>query len=278
MAKTISEILNKYYDEADGGMVDKVPSSLNRGEGTETEFYIMKIDLCGSTRFLYRRSPQTYLKIAHTFLSSVDEITRFFGADENQAEYAGDSVIAYFRASNVKPETVLFASYYSQLATLEMQNLDTTLKQHHFKTKTVLHFGKLIMAHIGPWGDGRKSAIGFELHRVCKMEQTVSAGQGKATKEFWGKLKPPDRKFLLANTITKQVPVEVPLGPSPALTFGLSGIGDYAIPPRGLSIASINPSPYPREPRYEMRTETEVVDYTINWEKIREYLVANEGR
>lgn len=275
MAKTISEILNKYYGEADGGMVDKVPSSLNRGEGTETEFYIMKIDLCGSTRFFYRRSPQTYLKIAHTFLSSVDEITRYFGADADQAEYVGDSVIAYFRASDVDASAVLLAAYFSRLAALRMQALDATLKQYPFKTKVVLHYGKLIMAKIGPWRDARISAIGFELHRVCKMEANVNAGQGKATKEFGGKLKPPDRKFLSANTITKQVPVEAPPAPSPALTFGI-GLRDYAIPPRGLHSILDSPSLYLQEPRYKM--ETEVVDYTINWEKIRESIVANEGR
>ena len=269
MAKTINEILSKYYDEADGGMVDKTPSSLNRGEGTETEFYIMKIDLSGSTRFLYKRSPQTYLKIAHTFLSSVDEITRLYRADSNQAEYVGDSVIAYFRASNVEPEDVLFASYYCRLAALEMQNLDVTLKKYHFKTKTVLHFGKLIMANIGPWGDGRISAIGFELHRACKMEQNVEAGQGKATKDFHGKLKPKNRKFLTANT--RQVSVETP--PPPAVSSLMpfnSGLRNYSISPSNAIFRGLGYSSNSQQPRYEMKTE--VVDYTINWNPIEKYL------
>ncbi|MFZ6006157.1 MAG: adenylate cyclase [Nitrospirota bacterium] len=268
MAKTINEILSKYYEEADGGMVDKTPSTLNRGEGTETEFYIMKIDLSGSTKFLYRRSPQTYLKIAHIFLSSVDEITRLYRADSNQAEYAGDSVIAYFRASDVEPEDVLFAAYYCRRAALEMQNLDVTLKQYHFKTKVVLHFGKLIMAKIGPWGDGRISAIGFELHRACKMEQNVSAGQGKATKEFWAKLKPINRKFLSANT--RQVSVEIPQPPagSSLMPFNF-GLRDYAIPPSNALSAGLGNLLSPQKPRYELKTE--VVDYTINWNVIEQY-------
>lgn len=188
LANTIGEIIDRYYKEAGGGIVNKAPSTLNRGEGTESEFFIQKIDLCGSTAFLKRRSPQTYLKIAHTFLSSVDEITRYFGADTNQAEYAGDSVIAYFKASEVTPISVLLSAYYSQLASLEMQSLDSTLNQYHFKTRTVIHYGKLILSKIGPWGDSRISAIGYELHRVCKLEKEIGDGQGRATKEFWAKL------------------------------------------------------------------------------------------
>ncbi len=133
MGKTIDEIINKYYYEAE--MVNKVPSDLNRGEGTETEFYIMKIDLCRSTMFLYKKNPQTYLKIAHTFLSSVDEITREFGADANQAEYAGDSVIAYFRATDVEPEDVLFASYYCQRAAWKCKSLMLLLNSIILKQK-----------------------------------------------------------------------------------------------------------------------------------------------
>lgn len=268
MAKTIDEILNKYYEEA--GMVDKVPSSLNRGEGTETEFFIVKIDLSKSTHFLYRKSTKTYLKIAHTFLSSVDEITREFGADASQAEYAGDSVIAYFRASDVEPENVLFASYYCRRAAIEMQNLDATLKQYHFKTKIVLHFGKLIMAKIGPWGDGRISAIGFELHRACKMEQNVDAGHGKATKEFYGKLKPKDRKFLTANTIVRQVPIETPPPSAPSLMPSAFGLINYAIPPSNAISKGLGNFSNSQEPRYE--TKTEVVDYNINWTIIDQHI------
>ncbi len=147
MAKTINEIIQRYYDEADGGMVQKAPSALKRGEGTEKEFFIFKIDLVGSTLFTMRKSPQTYLKLAHTFLSTVDEITRNYGADGNQAEYAGDSVIAYFPKS-VGAVKVLNAAYCCRLATLQMTSLDTAFKQFPCKTKVVVHVGKLIMAKI----------------------------------------------------------------------------------------------------------------------------------
>jgi hypothetical protein len=274
LAKTIGEIIGRYYKETTGGIVDKAPSTLTRGEGTETEFFIQKIDLCGSTVFLKRRSPQTYLKIAHTFLSSVDEITRYFGADTNQAEYAGDSVIAYFRASDVAPVSVLFSAYYCQLASLEMQSLDRTLNQYHFKTKTVIHFGKLILSKIGPWGDGRVSAIGYELHRVCKLEKEIGDGQGRATKEFCAKLRPIDRKFLSANTITKQVPIDLPLLPpsSPlapfALGLGLIGLANM----RSDAINALaTPGSFQTEPRYE--TKSEVVDYNVNWSRIRQHLI-----
>ena len=44
MSKTINSILEKYYNEANKGLNNnKVPSSLNRGEGTEKEYYILKI-------------------------------------------------------------------------------------------------------------------------------------------------------------------------------------------------------------------------------------------
>ncbi len=276
MAKTIGEIIGRYYEETDGGIVDKAPSALNRGEGAETEFYIHKVDLCGSTVFLKRRSPQTYLRIAHTFLSSVDEITRLFGADTNQAEYAGDSVIAYYRVSDVAPLSVLFSAYYCQLASLEMQSLDRTLNQYHFRTRSVVHLGKLIMSKIGPWGDSRVSAIGYELHRVCKLEKEISDGQGRATKEFWAKLRPIDRKFLSANTVVKQVPVDSPIVPqlpsSPALAPFALGLGlNRLMSVRSDAINQLAaPSLYPPAPQYE--TKSEVVDYTVNWDRIRQHL------
>jgi class 3 adenylate cyclase len=76
MSKMISDIVQKYYNEANQGLQkDKPPSALKRGEGTEKDFFILKIDLVGSTKFVRNRFPQTYLKLAHVFLSTVDEIT-----------------------------------------------------------------------------------------------------------------------------------------------------------------------------------------------------------
>ena len=80
----IKELLQRHYAEAAEGLVDKPPSQLLRGEGTEKSFYIMKIDLVGSTQLLLGRKKSTYLKLAHTFLSTVDKITQNFGADPDQ--------------------------------------------------------------------------------------------------------------------------------------------------------------------------------------------------
>lgn len=189
MGGEISNILQKYYNEAQGGLVDKTPSTLNRGEATEIEYYIYKIDLVGSTLFVKNRTRQTYLKLAHTFLSAVDEITRIFGAEGEQAEYAGDSVIAYFRANKVAPIKVLAAAYNCRLAAREMQNLDATFRLFPFRTTAIIHYGKLIMAKIGPRGDSRASAIGPELHKACKMEANVPPGEGVASREFFNQLR-----------------------------------------------------------------------------------------
>lgn len=205
MSKTLTSILQKYYDEANKGLNnDKAPSALNRGEGTEKEYYIFKIDLVGSTFFLGNKFPQTYLKLAHVFLSSIDEITREFGADASQVEYAGDSVLAYFDVAKVPALDVILAAYWSREAALKMKNFDPSFKSYSCKTKVVLHYGKLIMAKIGPWGDYRLSAIGKELHRVSKLEKRVSSGVGYVTKDFGQKLELKARRKFLAGVYESQ--------------------------------------------------------------------------
>lgn len=199
MDKQIKDVLEKHYDETIGGVVQKPPSTLRRGEATEIEYYIYKIDLVASTFFTRNRTHQTYLKLAHTFLSTVDEITRNFGAEGDQTEYAGDSVLAYFRAKNVEPISVLEAAYFCRLAALEMKKLDTTLKGFPFLTKTVIHYGKLLMAKIGPRGNSVVTAIGPELHKACKMEKSVGSGEGRTSIEFRGQLNRNQRLLLKAN-------------------------------------------------------------------------------
>ena len=198
MSKTLNEILEKYYEEANKGLQnDKPPSSLNRGEGTEKEYYIFKIDLVRSTSFLANRFPQTYLKLAHVFLSSIDEITRFYGADASQVEYAGDSVLAYFDSAKVQAIDVLVAAYWTREATYKIKTLDPVFNRYNFKSRIILHYGKLIMAKIGPWGDHRLSAIGKELHKVGKLEKKVLGGVGHATKEFGKRLELKARRNFL---------------------------------------------------------------------------------
>lgn len=292
MAKTIDEIIQKYYYEADGGMVQKAPSALKRGEGTEREFFIFKIDLVGSTVFVLRKSHQTYLKLAHTFLSTVDEITRYYGADGNQAEYAGDSVIAYFPKS-VGAVKVLAAAYYCRLATLQMNSLDTVLKQFPGKTKVVVHFGKLIMAKIGPYGDSYVSAIGPALHKACKMENDVPAGEGHASKEFMEQLQGREKSLLQGNYKETQVPKQQE---TTQLTGGLLSIA-YRQPPSPRTLLGMSPTDLSAftinndatshlgralntlatpsasnnlVPQFETRRE--LINYSINWEMIPKFL------
>ena len=198
MSKMISDIVQKYYNEANQGLQkDKLPSALKRGEGTEKDFFILKIDLVGSTKFVRNRFPQTYLKLAHVFLSTVDEITRAFGAEDSQVEYAGDSVLAYFYANKVKAIDVLKAAHYTRLATLSIRALDAAFSKYKFNTRIILHYGKLIIARIGPWGDQRLSAIGKELHKVGHLEKKIGNNIGCATKEFGMQLSLQERRKLL---------------------------------------------------------------------------------
>jgi len=290
MAKTIDEILQKYYDEADGGMVQKAPSTLNRGEGTEKEYFIYKIDLVGSTIFTWSRSHQTYLKMAHTFLSTVDEITRHYGADDNQVEYAGDSVIAYFPKS-VGALNVLYAAYVCRDATLRMKSLDTTLRKFPFHTKTIIHFGKLIMAKIGPHGDSMVSAIGPALHKACKMEKDVLAGEGRASKTFWEQLEGRQKILLKGNYKETQVLKQPEANPiaggllsdafSQALTrrtlLGMTpnNLSPFAVQQaRASAINSLSALATPTQiisPVPQFVTERELIDYSIRWDMIPKY-------
>lgn len=281
MGGEISKILQKYYNEAQGGLVDKTPSTLNRGEATEIEYYIYKIDLVGSTLFVKNRTRQTYLKLAHTFLSAVDEITRIFGAEGEQAEYAGDSVIAYFRASKVAPIKVLAAAYYCRLAAREMKNLDATFRLFPFRTTAVLHYGKLIMAKIGPRGDSRASAIGPELHKACKMEANVGPGGGKASREFFGQLQGIEKLCLKGNYTEKNVlklPDITPKSRAGLLAEALTtrnrmdGLLSYpqAISSRNSLLGDFAAQPAITAPQYE--TKRELVDYSIQWDFLERHL------
>lgn len=276
MAKTIDEIIKKHYNEAVGGIVDKVPSALNRGEGTEREFYMLKIDLVDSTVFTWTRTHKTYLKLAHTFLSSVDEITRAFGADDGQVEYVGDSIIAYFRADRTDAISILKAAYFCRESALQMKNLDTTFSNYHFLTKTILHYGKLIMAKIGPRGDSFVTAIGPELHKACKMESRVTPGQGRASKEFREKLPGREKLILLKPNINEAVAPMAPVNPAPLSiesvlfnsqnqqTEGLNALRKFARP------ASIFLGTSP-----PLSTKSEVIDYSVKWDELAKYIATH---
>lgn len=296
MSKTIDETIAKYYAEVVRGLsTEKVPSELNRGEGTEAEYYIFKIDMCNSTLLFLRRSSQTYFKIAHVFLSTIDDITRAYGADTKQVEYAGDSVLAYFPSYNGMAINVLNAAYFSHIAALKMKTLDSTFNTFSFKTKIVLHHSKLILGNIGPLGDYNLTAIGLPIHKVAKLEKEVQPGNGLATKDFAEKLSRNERKyFLIPNYIEKQVPIQnsAPntLGQltssntivgslrdcQPAITrnylLSATGLSEMQEARKTALSGLLNPA-YTKavlEPQYKI--EKELVNYSVNWHNLELFL------
>ncbi|HEY8098468.1 MAG TPA: hypothetical protein VIE65_20585, partial [Methylobacter sp.] len=192
----IRNLLARHYAEAENGIVDQSPSKLARGEGTERNYFILKIDLVGSTTLLMRRRKSTYLKFAHTFLSTIDNITRGLGADGDQVEYAGDSVIAYFPENSTDPMDVLAAACYCRFAVAEMQKLDRTLGELRFKCKIVLHYAPLIVARIGPRAGSALLAIGFPLHEVAKLEKETPPDTARVTMAFCKKVDLANKKYL----------------------------------------------------------------------------------
>ena len=184
----IQRAIYRYSAESHEGLVNIQPSRLNRGEGTEVEYYLLKVDLVASTKQLMIRSPRTYLKFAHVYLSTLDEITRIYGAHEDQTEYAGDSVLAYFPDTQGMATQVLVCAAGCRYAAEQMKLLDQSLSQMQFHTRIIMHFGTLIAANIGPWGARQKKVIGMPIHKMSIIEKTINAMVGYATLEYAEKL------------------------------------------------------------------------------------------
>ncbi|OGU22273.1 MAG: hypothetical protein A2580_07555 [Hydrogenophilales bacterium RIFOXYD1_FULL_62_11] len=214
----VSTYLGTHYAEAAEGLVDKVPSRLCRGEGTEKSFYILKIDLVRSTQLLYRRRSSTYLKLAHTFLSTVDRIVGDYGADRRQTEYAGDSVLAYFPDS-VSALEVLAASCFCRAAVKRIGKLDQTLASLNIQCKIALHYAPLIVSNIGPRGESVLTAIGHPIHVVAKLEKDVPENAGRTTTAFYGQLEKQNRKYLSA-VYSEAPPAALPRVEPTLLTSG----------------------------------------------------------
>ncbi len=245
----IQELLQRHQGEAADGLVDKPPSLLLRGEGTEKSFYIMKIDLVGSTQLLLGRRKSTYLKLAHTFLSTIDKITQDFGADPDQVEYAGDSVLAYFAENKASAEDVIKAACYSRAAVQQIQYLDGVLNTLQLKCKVVLHFDTLLVSKIGPRANSILTAIGHPIHHVAKLEKEILADQGWATDKFFQQVEMGNRKFLGPVYEEKKVPEFSILTPPVANTL----------------LASIL---YPQQhhvPQPQYRIERKVIGYNLRW-------------
>lgn len=263
--KLIREWLQSHYDEAAAGLVEKYPSQLLRGEGTEKKFFIMKIDLVGSTQLLLRKRGSTYLKLAHTYLSTIDKITQKFGADPDQVEYAGDSVLAYFSERGTSAEDVLTAACYSRVAVEQIQHLDGPLKGLGLMCKIVLHFDSLIMSKIGPRTNSTLTAIGWPLHLVAKLEKDISPGIGWATEKFFNQADARNRRFFSPNYVEEQIPVTVPtLSTLPLGYLPLFGTG-VSTPQRTLADL-LYPQPNklpPAAPQYT--TKRTLTGYQIRW-------------
>lgn len=259
----INELLGRLYEEASGGLVDKPPSRLSRGEGTEKNFFILKIDLANSTQMLMRSRKETYLRLAHTFLSSIDKITRDCGADPDQTEYAGDSVLAYFPENAVTAENVVAAACYSRAAVLGIQRLDATFSKYKPTCRVVLHFDALIVSKIGPRASSFITAIGHPIHKVAKIEKDISAGTGRVTEKFFGQVAKENGKYFEPIYTETQVPVfqldttliDSLLGiKPPTYNTGLAGLLNIHTPP---------PIRTPPPPQY--RIEKSLIGYNLRW-------------
>lgn len=220
--RRVDQLLKMHFDEADDALIDEAPSNLRRGEGTEKNFFILKIDLVGSTQLLMSKKQATYLKMAHTFLSTVDRITQDYGADPEQVEYAGDGLFAYFPATAGAGEKVLAAAFYSKAAVDRMANLGGAVGALKPKCRIVLHYASLTVARIGPRAGSILSAIGMPIHRVAKLEKDIAPGVGRATREFRAQLDRTSWKYFetVYNETTVAVPVPPPSPPLRADDFG----------------------------------------------------------
>lgn len=241
MHNKIDSLLDKYLAEAETYKVtDTAPSVLRRGEATSCDYYILKVDLCDSTRFLMQKQHSTYLRLAHTYLSTIDQITQAYGAESSQVEYAGDGIIAYFPCDDVEAVDVLLAAYYCRYAASRMKGRHATFKGYEFKTKVMLHQAKLILAKIGPWGGTRVTAIGSGLHIACKLEKHVPAGEGRATLKFGEALQKRFSRFLGGDYEEELVPV-IPPPTTPNRT--LSRPSGFSLTLRDALDANSTPSP-----------------------------------
>lgn len=259
----LDSLIATHQEEASLGIVDVAPSRLLRGQGTEKNFYILKIDLVGSTMMLLGRHKGTYLKLAHTFLSTVDQITKDFGADSNQTEYAGDSVLAYFPES-VSAESVLKAACYAKVAVERIARLQSDQTLSRMNCRVVVHYASLIIAKIGPRAGSFLNAMGQPLHRVAKIEKGITAGTGRVTQEFYKRIQRVNLKFFTAAYHEESVQVT----PSHSTNLGL-----FLSPQERMAQMLYGPLSIPTQPQY--RINRTLIGYDINWQLLKAALNLN---
>lgn len=234
----VRAIVQSHYSEVAQGFVDKTASTLSRGEGIQKRFYIVKIDLAESTAILAGRRPETYLKVAHTFLSSIDRIARQFGADGEQVEYQGDSVIAYF-PERIRAEEVLKAACLMRAAVTELSTLDRTMGSLNLRCKIVIDFALLIVAKIGPRASSVVSAIGHPIHLIAKIEKTIGPDTGRVTPAFRARV---ERRFWMCMPAIRGA-----AGTAVPATAGTASPTNYSTAFSAL-IASVGIQPPPSRP------------------------------
>jgi len=258
----LDSLIATHHNEASEGIVDLPPSRLNRGQGTQKQFHILKIDLANSTILLMSRHKATYLKLAHTFLSTVDKITKDYGADSNQTEYAGDSVLAYF-PNTVSAENVLLAAFFAKVAVERIAKLQTDSALSKLNCRIVIHYASLIIAKIGPRAGSFLNAMGAPIHMVAKLEKEISIGVGRVTVEFYRSIDKANRKYFTGVYKEQRV-----LVPPQLVDYGLS------IPAQAGLLGAFYPTSYqpsPQQPDYQI--ENILIGYDINWELLKRLLI-----
>ena len=217
-ADDIDSLLSRHVAESTGTLRDCSVSELTRGECTSRPYFIFKIDLSNSTAILRTQRPAVYAKIAHAYLSTVDVITQHFGAEPEQTEYHGDSVLAMFPERGNTAIEVVSAAVQAHYAVNKLRKL-VGIALH---PKVLLHYAPLTVAKIGPWSESHRVAIGLPIHTVAKREKELPAGciwlsdqlAAKLTFKFHQQLL--DRSYKVV-TESEEVPVP-PAPPSDAWT------------------------------------------------------------
>lgn len=275
MRARVDELIERHWKEASDGIVDCSVNELLRGQCTIRDYFVFKIDICNSTPLLYDQS-KLYVQLMHPFFSTVDAICREFGADPDQTEYHGDSVLALFPERGNSADSVAEAALWSHYAFRRIAHSDQ-LRRLDLKCRSVLHFGPLNVAVTGPYGESHRVAVGIPIHVAAKREKLVDRGAVWASDEFVEQLTTKDRDsyFLRCKTMkTRRVQVRVPPpvpprgaletpglgglfglgGPSSALAAALRG-KDLIPPHSALSAAVRGTDLIPEIPRYEWKDE-----------------------
>jgi class 3 adenylate cyclase len=240
-ANDIDNLLDRHIGETTGTLRNCSVSELARGECTSRTYFIFKIDLTNSTVLLRNQKPAMYARIAHAYLSTVDAITQQYGAEPEQTEYHGDSVLALFPERGNTAIEIVSAAVQAHYAVHRLRKLVGIA----LYPKVLLHFAPLAVAKIGPWNDTHRVAIGLPIHSVAKREKELATGRIWLSDQLGAKLAKDFHQQLLDRSYVKiteyeQVPVPTPAPPpssawSDALqnpTVGLlSSLGAFVSPP-----------------------------------------------